>query len=342
MNKNKTNDQPKIAIFFGGAQESKISEISMSYLKAAALSLGINPIIIKIDEKNSLWHDGHKCTLAENGLVIDNKFYTIDYAIPCIHGHPGETGFIQVLFDFYNINYMGASFEASQLCFNKASTKLWAEKFSIKTTPFIIISKLSDTEIKKAELFYETYGDVFIKSATQGSSIGCYKVLKNNKEELHEAIHKSFDFGEYVLVEKFIKVRELEVSAYEHNGKLIVSPPGEILTDGSFYDYNEKYSKSSKVETDISAKNLPDNIIQSIEEISKKIFSLFKLKDLARIDFFLKESGELLLNEINTFPGLTEISMFPKMMEENGLPFNQYIENCIFRSRNENHSNDIK
>lgn len=133
-----------------------------------------------------------------------------------------------------------------------------------------------------------------------------------------------------MIVEKTIKARELEVAVYEYQGEVIATLPGEIICDSNtFYTFDEKYAKNSKARTDVVAQNVPTEISDQIRAYAIKAFKGMKLRHLSRIDFFLTADNEILLNEINTFPGSTPISMFPKMLQNHGHDFTQYLSLVI-------------
>lgn len=144
-----------------------------------------------------------------------------------------------------------------------------------------------------------------------------------------KALTDAFSFSPYVLIEKRMKPRELEVSAYEYDGKLQISYPGEVIAPSStFYSYEEKYSGQSQSKTVIKAENVTPDQVKTITDYATKLFHGLKIRHLSRIDFFL-DDGKIYLNEINTFPGSTSISMFPKMLEANGHSFKEYLEQHI-------------
>lgn len=139
-----------------------------------------------------------------------------------------------------------------------------------------------------------------------------------------------FGFSEQVLVEQAVKPRELEVSAYEMNGKLYISKPGEVIApEGTFYSYEEKYSANSHARTVLEAENLTEKHKELIQTYAERVFIHMKLRHLSRIDFFLTQEGQIYLNEVNTFPGMTPISMFPKMLEHNGHRFSEFLVQCV-------------
>ena len=129
---------------------------------------------------------------------------------------------------------------------------------------------------------------------------------------------------------KAVVPRELEVAAYEIDGELHISKPGEVIApNGAFYTYEEKYGADSHSTTEVEATNLTDEQLKQIDNDARKVFTQMKLRHLSRIDFFLTEDNEIYLNEVNTFPGMTPISMFPKMVEHNGHTFSSFLENCV-------------
>jgi D-alanine-D-alanine ligase len=133
-----------------------------------------------------------------------------------------------------------------------------------------------------------------------------------------------------VLVEQAVKPRELEVAAYQYQGELHISKPGEVIApEDAFYSYEEKYSASSHSKTEVEASNLTEQQLEIIRTSSEKVFTQMRLRHLSRIDFFLTPEGNIYLNEVNTFPGMTPISMFPKMLENNGHKFSEFLADCV-------------
>lgn len=273
--------------------------------------------------------DGNPCELRKDGyLVIGERSIKLDYAIPCIHGPPGETGHIQAVFEMMGLPFLGCNHEASILCFNKISTKLWLAALNIPVTPYVFLSEFNEEGIEQTMKFFDEHKDIFIKASEQGSSVGCYHVT--DKAKIKEALKMAFDYSPFVLVEKTIKGRELEIATFQHQGKIQTTNPGEISCPEQFYTYEEKYSSVSKTQTLVEAPGLSETIKKEMRTYALKAFSGLKLKDLARIDFFLDKDGHIYLNEINTFPGHTSISLFPMMMEHSGLKYQDYIKERIF------------
>ncbi|MBQ8707050.1 MAG: D-alanine--D-alanine ligase [Succinivibrionaceae bacterium] len=315
----------------GGGSEHDISLTSADFLKQELDKIpgvSVTQVILQKDRWELM--DGTPCFLNGSRQLVagDRDIAAIDYAVPCIHGYPGETGDIQSYFEMIGLPYMGSPSEGSKLCFNKVSTKLWLSSLEIPNTPFVFLSE--NTQAAQAQAFQamRKWGSVFVKAASQGSSVGCYQVTDLGK--LSETISKAFEYSQHVLVEKAEKPRELEVAVYEYKGQLIATRPGEILTDSStFYTFEEKYSASSHATTATEAANLTQQQLDQIMTYAIKAFTHLKLKDLSRIDFFLTEDGQILLNEINTFPGMTPISMFPKMLANHGENMRDYLKDRI-------------
>lgn len=302
----------KVAIICGGgSSEHDISLISAKYIHQILQPYTQFDLqIYELENRNSI-----------KNLPLDG----VDFVIPAIHGRPGETGEIAAFLDLHGISYLGSRSEASQLSFNKVSTKLWLDALGIPNTPYTFLS--DPFQQRQAKEFFANNHDVFVKAATQGSSVGCYHVTKI--EDLEPHITKAFEYSSYVLVEKTLKARELEVSAYELDGKIVITGPGEIIAPSeTFYSYDEKYSKNSQSQTRITA-DIPTEIADKIKSLALRAFTGLKLRHLSRIDFFLVNNTEIYLNEINTFPGMTPISMFPKMMEAQGDDFGNFLVSTI-------------
>ncbi|MBP5296712.1 MAG: D-alanine--D-alanine ligase, partial [Bacteriovoracaceae bacterium] len=258
-------------------------------------------------------------------LQINGRTEEIHYAIPCIHGPPGETGDVQSLFELARLPYFGSAPEGSRLCFNKISTKLWLEALHIPVTPYKFISSMQD--LATAQAAFDEWKYLFVKASSQGSSVGVY--LVTDRQNLEYTLVEAFRYSPYVLLEKRIEGRELEVAVYEYDGKLQATVPGEIICPNKFYSYEEKYDQDSQTTTATVAPDLPQEVVAQIKAHALKAFEGLKLRHLARADFFYTHDGQILLNEINTFPGMTPISMFPKMLMNNGHQMAQFFGQAI-------------
>lgn len=318
----------------GGSAEHEVSLRSVKFYQDCMAQMpNVNTINIEID-KQGQWVDS-----AGKRYLLDGKRFLrafeqdgdpgikIDVAIPCIHGYPGETGDLQSYFEMIGLPYFGCNSETSKMCFNKITTKMWATALGVANTPYIFVSENSEENVQKILDFQKVHGDIVIKASNQGSSVGCYMVPAG--QDPRKEIKDAFGLSPFVLIEKRMRPRELEVSVYEYDGKLQVSYPGEVVAPSStFYSYEEKYSSQSQSITFVKAQNVTDEQVKTITDYATKLYYGLKIRHLSRIDFFLHE-GKIYLNEINTFPGSTSISMFPKMLEANGHSFKAYLEQHI-------------
>ncbi|MDH4467112.1 MAG: D-alanine--D-alanine ligase [Bacteriovoracaceae bacterium] len=332
-----------LLMFGGGGNEHAISQTSQKYL---AETLQKNPnyhlIIVEI-KKNRDWvyfDVGTQdqvlkekiCFLQQQSLIVPELKLNqkIDYCIPCFHGYPGETGHIQGLLALSGIPFLGCDLTTSSNCMNKVTTKMWLELFGINIVPFEVINDLSPVNVEKSKAFFKQHKEIFVKASSEGSSVGVYQVTK--EDSLEEMIKKAFQYSQYVLLEKRIAGRELEISTFEYQGKIQTTPPGEIVCPSGFYTYEEKYDAKSATITHVRAQNVSPGITEQMRKIAQNTFTALKIKDLARIDFFLTQDQTLYVNEVNTFPGMTPISLFPKMMIEAGIPFYDFLCERIDRA----------
>lgn len=318
----------------GGSSEHEISLRSVKFYEECLKQISeVNTVLIEIDKQ------GHWVDQSGKKYLLDSKRFLraflqdgdpgiqVDYAIPCIHGHPGETGDLQSYFEMIGLPYFGCNSETSKMCFNKITTKLWATALGVANTPYMFVSEESESNLKKVLDFQKIHREVVVKASNQGSSVGCYMVPKDG--DVTKAVKDAFELSPFVLIEKRMRPRELEVSAYEMDGKLQISYPGEIVTPGAtFYTYEEKYSSNSESQTFVRAENVTAEQVQTITDYATKLYRGLKIRHLSRIDFFL-DDGIIYLNEINTFPGSTSISMFPKMLEANGHSFVEFLRQNI-------------
>jgi D-alanine-D-alanine ligase len=312
----------------GGGTEHDVSAVSSKYIQQTLLEIGLyNVIKVQITKDQKF-----ECESGEYGefnfqrqFITQSQKFEVHYVVPCIHGPPGETGEIQTFFEMTGIPYLGCGPEASQICFNKVTSKLWFSSLEIPNTPFVYLTNAKESD--KALAMFDKFGKIFIKAASQGSSVGCFQVL--NRNDVERIVQEAFNYSQYVLVERMVDARELEISAYEYNGEIITTVPGEIICPQKFYSYDEKYNSKSLTTTELVAPNLSSEVVTKMRDLAKKAFIQLKLRHLSRIDFFYTKEGEIFLNEINTFPGMTPISMFPKMLENHGHSFKSFMAELI-------------
>lgn len=315
----------------GDSSEHEISLISAKYI---AQKLKENPeynVINAVLHNNQLHLDDGSTAYFGQGarLISDRDEYLIDCVVPCLLGFPGETGDIQAFLMLHQVPFISCEKEASINCFNKITTKLWLNALGIENTPSMFIADASDTSLKRAHQAFAEFGrDVYVKAASQGSSIGCYHVTDESK--LDDAIREALGYSKQVLIEMTVPHRELEVAVYEYDGEVHATNPGEIIIpDGKFYTFDEKYSADSQSVTAVGAEGLTSSQLEAIKATALCAFKGLGLRHLSRVDFFLSTDGKLYLNEINTFPGMTPTSMFPKMVENAGVSMTDFFTYCI-------------
>ena len=324
----------KVLLLFGGNSEEHF--VSCKSAKAILENIDISKFTITsvgISKDNNWYVFDDKLEFLEDGswlkYSLENKIENIiefiksfDIIFPITHGTNGEDGKLQGMLDLFNIKYVGCKTMASSIGMDKQLSKIVFNNAGIPQIPYLTIydDYNIDDIITSLEL------PLIIKPANGGSSIGINKAT--NKDELDFGIKEALKYDKKVIVEKFIKGRELECSIIEDNGNLYASSIGEIIPYNDFYDYESKYNLDSK--TGI-ASNLDDNIIKKIKEYAIRAFKALGAKSFSRVDFFLVDNN-IFLNEINTLPGFTPISMYPKLLMHDGYRFKDIItillENC--------------
>ncbi len=252
----------------------------------------------------------------------------LDVIFPVLHGTFGEDGTIQGLLDLAGLPYVGAGVLGSAVGMDKDVSKRLCQEAGIAVVPWVTVHRWhweKDPKSVQAEIEERFPYPVFVKPATLGSSVGMSKV--HNAEELGPALTLACEFGMKILVEQAVSAREIEVSVLgNHEPK--ASLPGEIVPHREFYDYTAKYLEEG-TQLVIPA-SLTSAQVENSQSLAVHAFRVLELAGMARVDFFLeKNSGKLYLNEVNTIPGFTSISMYPKLWEASGIPFRELIDKLI-------------
>ncbi len=329
-------NKKRVGILFGG----KSAEHDISIKSASAIFANIDrkrydPVPVYIN-RNGNWaviseevflkqnFDTLECHsfIPWNQLSSCNK--EIDIYFPVLHGPNGEDGKLQHLLEMSGKPFAGANGLSSAIAMDKGIAKTLFEKAGLKTPAFEIFTENSfDSIYNRVEdkLGYP----VFVKPCSLGSSVGISKV--KNREELKTAMDLAFSYEKRVIVEEGLDVREIELSVMGNPWNLKVSIPGELKPCNEFYDYEDKYIKGA-TEFNIPAK-LNAEEIEEVQKLALRAFNALFLNGMSRVDFFIdKKSGEFMINEINTIPGFTEISMFPKLWQPE-ISFTQLISFLI-------------
>jgi D-alanine-D-alanine ligase len=247
----------------------------------------------------------------------------LDVVFPVLHGTYGEDGTIQGMLKLADIPFVGAGVLGSAIGMDKDVAKRLLRDAGIRVADFITLRKETDADFKTAK---EKLGlPLFIKPANMGSSVGISKATC--EEEFLEGVKKAFEYDMKVLVEECIEGREIECSVLG-NDDPIVSIPGEIIPRYEFYSYEAKYIDENGAILEIPAK-LSEDEVARFRAAAKKVFETLSCEGMARVDFFLKANGEIIVNEINTIPGFTRISMYPKLWESSGISYGELVERLI-------------
>lgn len=252
----------------------------------------------------------------------------LDVVFPVMHGTYGEDGTIQGLLDLAGLPFVGAGVLGSAIGMDKDVAKKLLQHAKIPVVPWVTVYRAdweSDPKSVKKEIEKKFRYPVFVKPATLGSSVGMSKV--HSRAELAPALDLACEFAMKILVERAVSAREIEVSVLgNHDPK--ASVPGEIVPHREFYDYTAKYLEEGTALI-IPAKLKPAQV-KKIQQLAVSAFRTLELSGMARVDFFLeKKGGKLFLNEVNTIPGFTSISMYPKLWEATGIPFRELIDRLI-------------
>ncbi len=262
-----------------------------------------------------------------------NLLQSIDVVFPVLHGPLCEDGSIQGMLETAGVAYVGADVLGSAIGMDKDVAKRLAKQAGIPVVPSHCYRQWEWNQLSEATLqkiHSELGSTLFVKPVNMGSSVGVSKT--KNFAELKSAVENAFLYDEKVLIEKAIDVREIELAALENlapgEGSKI-SIPGEIIPQHEFYSYESKYLDENGATLEIPAKTSEAQVTEA-QEIAKKAFSVLECSGMARIDLFLdKANGQFFLNEINTIPGFTKISMYPKLWEASGLSYGNLLTHLL-------------
>ena len=340
----------KLGVIFGGTS----TEHDVSIVSGTSVINNINknkyeifPIYInKLGEwfeykiENKKYKVGDKIEVTKKIENICEYLKALNVVFPVLHGLGGEDGSIQGLLELLKIPYVGSKILGSSVCMDKAYAKIIFEKANIMQAEYVYIRKHKDEYIYIEKDFTEERYNIydlaekiikklefpmFIKPSNSGSSVGINKA--NNREELIEFIEHASMFDNKVLIEENINGREIECAVLG-NEDVEASVLGEIIAADKFYSFDAKYNnEESKT---IMPAELPETLSNKVRDLAKKAYKAADCKGLSRVDFFVDEKNEkIYINEINTLPGFTEISMYPKLWQKTGLPYTDLLDRLI-------------
>lgn len=342
-----------VAILFGGrSPEHNISLLSARNVIDQIDRNLFNPILIGID-KHGKWHlnegslkllnaeDPNRVELGDYStpvLISQNTdehtlmaqssheiLAKIDVIFPVLHGTYGEDGSIQGFAKLANLPCVGCSILGSAVGMDKDVTKRLLRDSGIKVADFITIRRHVNDDISYEEVALKLGNTLFLKPANLGSSVGVS--LVQNKDEFYKGLRFGLSFDPKVIVEEQVKGRELECAVLG-NIQPKASTVGEVRTQGGWYSYDNKYvdNKGSQI---IIPADIDQATLSRCQSLAIRAYRMLECEGMARIDMFLRENGELLINEINTIPGFTDISMYPQLWNASGVPYKELITKLI-------------
>ncbi len=340
----------KVGVVFGGiSTEHDVSVVSGTDIMRNIDKNKYEIFPIYIDEKGT-WY---KYELTDKEFRVGDKIAAnkkienvceylkqLDVVFPVLHGLGGEDGTIQGMLELLDIPYVGSKVLGSSICMDKVYAKIIFDKANIEQTKYIYIRKYKEKYIYINETFEEKICDLkeiidiadtkikypmFIKPSNSGSSVGIKKA--QNKKELEDAIKYASQFDKKILIEEGINGREIECAVLG-NEELTASILGEILAADTFYSFDAKY-KNQESKTVMPAE-LSEKLTKKVQELAKKAYKAADCKGLSRVDFFVDDKNEkIYINEINTIPGFTQISMYPKLLEKTGIKYEDLLSRLI-------------
>lgn len=352
----------RVALLFGGkSAEHEISLISARNIVESMDKKKYDIVAIGID-KQGRWHLDQGARLlrgqeqskvefrgkeniaavlpGENATPMvrgtGSRLGAIDVVFPVLHGPFGEDGTVQGLLKLANVPFVGASVLGSAVGMDKDVMKRLLRDARIPIAKFLVFERADARSISFARVKKTLGMPVFVKPANLGSSVGISKVTRT--DQFRRAIQEAFRYDNKIIIEESIRGREIECSVLG-NEKPIASLPGEIIVQREFYSYEAKYVDDQGARLEIPAR-LPRTTIKKIRQLALQSYRALCCEGMARVDFFLRPNGQVLVNEINTIPGFTKISMYPKMWEASGLSYSRLIDRLIDlaleRARREN------
>ena len=319
------------------------------------------PVLVAIDKEGG-WHAGSAASLLmhphdparisvnpvspcvvpapANGRLIlsgadaGEARWDLDVLLPIIHGTDGEDGTLQGALRLWDVPFTGAGVLGSAVGLNKDVMKRLLSQADLPLAKWITLKHLDLQAGALARLYERVKAElglpVFVKPASLGSSVGVNRA--GNFEEFRAAVEAARALDHTVVIEESIEGREIEISVLGDPGSANYPPaasrPGEILPKNDFYSYRAKYLDKDGAELRIPAE-LTENQEKRIGELALQVFDTLECEGMARVDFFLRKDGRILVNEINTLPGFTPISMYPKMWEASGLPYGELLNRLI-------------
>ncbi len=351
--------EPIFIICGGQSAEHEVSLLSAQTILQHIDKNAFIPIVVAIDKQGYWWHIQeepffiqeptahkgelkkinmhHACPIgmirSKKGASIINLqthqiLYEATIAFNIIHGTNGEDGNLQGFLEIMNIAYVGPTTLGSAIGMDKDITKKLLQQAGIPITPYICIHHIHHSSIQFNDAINTLKTNtLFIKPANSGSSVGISKVT--TEDSFKKALNLAFQYDKKVLIEKNIQAREIECGVIGNSPHIEASPLGELIApSNTFYTFDEKYAKQSKTK-EIIPTNLPLSLSNDIRNTAIRAYELLECSGLTRIDFFVESDNSFMINEINTLPGFTVNSIFPRLMQELGYNLPSLITKLI-------------
>jgi len=332
--------QSVLLLFGGESSEHDVSVSSARNVYAAIDDTKYNVELVYIDRQGKWWLierlDGVVSTQGAPQLIPvlgSGSFVTLpegkvikpDVILPVLHGKNGEDGSVQGLAQLLHIPIVGCDMTASALCMDKVATKEILQAHHIQVVPFETHRAGSDIpDFNKLAMHLGS--PLFVKPSRAGSSVGVSKVY--SEDELTAALEEAHKHDEVALIEAGVTAREIEVAVLGNPPHHKASVAGEIKPEGDFYSYDSKYAAGSTSEVIIPAA-VDEATMSRIQALATRAYDIMGCRGLSRVDFFLQDDGTLYLNEINTIPGFTNISMYAKLWRHDGISYSDLIERLL-------------
>ena len=341
----------RIGILFGGrSAEHEVSLQSARNIIEAIDKEKFEVVPIGID-KTGQWHRGDSAALPADtpepaalrssagpslGLVpgaTANRIISsagdsplhVDVVFPVLHGPFGEDGTVQGLLKLAGLPFVGSGVLGSAVAMDKDVTKRLLRDAGLPVARFLVLHRHSAVQPDFDTIAEQVGTPFFVKPANLGSSVGIHKVASDS--EFRNAVADAFSYDHKILVEEYIRGREIECAVLG-NDNPAASVPGEIVPNREFYSYEAKYIDENGAALLIPA-GIPPHIAEQVRALSVEAFRVLCCRGMARVDFFLRDSGALLVNEVNTIPGFTRISMYPKLWEATGVSYTELISRLV-------------
>ncbi len=271
---------------------------------------------------NIMLYPGKRQLFRKNGKKLSTE---LDVIFPVLHGTYGEDGTVQGLLKLLDLPFVGASVLGSSVGMDKEVAKRLLKEAGIPIGKYVTLMKHARDSSSFKKIKDAIGVPFFVKPANCGSSVGVSKVA--SQEEFAKALDAAFSFDRKVLCEEYMEGREIECSVLG-NEEPEASVPGEIVVKRDFYSYEAKYKDNTAAELEIPAK-LGKEAVKKVQDLAIRTYTALCCEGFARVDFFLRGTKEIFVNEINTIPGFTSISMYPKLWEASGIPYRKLIDRLI-------------